>query len=106
MSATLTIPLSGTAPILPSPQERRRIRERASLRLEDVAALLRVGTSTVSRWEHAHVEPHGSARVLYAALLTSLAGTETLNADTPPEPSDGASPKTDIGGLRAPGYRY
>ena len=105
MSATLTIPLSGTGPALPSPHERRRIRQRASLRLADVAALLRVGTSTVSRWEHAHVEPHGSGRVLYAALLTSLAGTEAHNEDTPPETTDGASKKTDVGGLRAPGYR-
>jgi transcriptional regulator with XRE-family HTH domain len=105
MEGQLAIRLDGASPPLPEPHERRRVRERASLRLVDVAELLRVDISTVSRWERGQVEPHGSARLVYAAFLARLTSAyKPLNKDTPPGGTDGASRKTDAGGLNVPGY--
>lgn len=96
----LTIRLGAGEPNVPSPEVRGGLREAAELRLADLAQLLDVDVSTVSRWERGLVEPRGAARLMYAALLATLS-----NEDTPPVGADGASNKTDKGGLDASGYR-
>ncbi len=59
----------------------------------------------MSRWERGRVEPQGAARLLYAAFLSRLAATQKpLDKDTPPGGTDGASYKTDDGGLNGSGY--
>lgn len=106
MTSTVSISLDGLAPSLPMPTRRRRIREQASLRLADLANALNVDISTVSRWERGQVEPRGSARLLYAALLVRLSTrTQVRNNDTPLAGTGGASNKTDVGGLDASPYR-
>ncbi len=102
MLSQLSIDLT-TGDLLPDVCERRALRERAELRLVDLAAILRADISTISRWERGCVEPRGSARVLYAAVLEQLQRS-TYNDDTPPGGTSGASFKTDLGGLDAPGY--
>jgi hypothetical protein len=98
----LVISLDGRRPQLPLPVERRRRRERASLRLADLAHILRVDISTVSRWERGIVEPHGSGRLVYAALLAGL--NEAPKRDTPPAATDGAS-KLNALDVHGAGYR-
>ncbi len=105
MEGQLAIRLDGASPSLPDPKERRRLRERASLRLVDVAELLRVDISTVSRWEREQVELHGSVRLVYAAFLARLtAAYKPLNEDTPPGGTDGASKTNDAGVRPRQGY--
>ncbi|MER7463972.1 helix-turn-helix domain-containing protein [Streptomyces sp. NPDC097981] len=80
-------------PRLPSPGERRRLREAADLAFEDVAAAVGVTVSTVRSWETGHTDPRGRLRAAYADFLTSLRAAQ----DTPPEAAgpaagDAASP--------------
>jgi transcriptional regulator with XRE-family HTH domain len=106
MDAPLAIRLKDATPILPAPEQRRRARERALLRLSDVGTLLRVDASTISRWERGKVEPHGSARLLYAAFLVRLTSTQKPpNEDTPPGDTDGASITNDAAVRSRSGYR-
>jgi hypothetical protein len=79
-----------TAP-LPSPENRRLIRERAGLTQEDLADELFVSRWTVSRWEKpsgyrngkrmAGREPVGELRKNYSELLRALASLDSLTAD-------------------------
>ncbi len=57
------------APPLPSPKERRRLREAKSLSEEDVAAAVGVTRATVRSWETGRTSPRGRKRVLYARLI-------------------------------------
>jgi DNA-binding XRE family transcriptional regulator len=103
---SLRIPLDENPGPLPSPRERRQLRQATGMRLVDVARVLHVDTSTVSRWERGFVDPHGSARLVYVAFLDRLAQRmEGQNEDTPPGGTDGAS-KTNENGVRSrAGYR-
>jgi hypothetical protein len=68
---------------LPSPEDRKRIRERAGLTQEDLADELLVSRWTVTRWEKpagyrsgtrlGGREPVGQLRAAYSALLRELA---------------------------------
>ncbi|RFU83410.1 helix-turn-helix domain-containing protein, partial [Streptomyces triticagri] len=71
---------------LPSPKERRRLREARSLTQAQVAAAVGVSRSTVRSWESGRTSPRGSKAEAYAALLTDAAPA--------PEraPAPGASP--------------
>ncbi|MEV1066751.1 helix-turn-helix domain-containing protein [Streptomyces sp. NPDC050263] len=59
-------------PPLPSPKERRRLREAASLTQAQVAARVGVARETVRAWESGRTAPRGPEREAYAKLLASL----------------------------------
>ncbi|MFE7329230.1 sigma factor-like helix-turn-helix DNA-binding protein [Streptomyces sp. NPDC057565] len=59
---------------LPSPEERRRLREEKSLSEEQVAAAMGVTPATVRAWESGRASPRGRKREAYAKLIGS-AGT-------------------------------
>ncbi|WP_405188500.1 helix-turn-helix domain-containing protein [Streptomyces anulatus] len=78
------------APQLPSPKERRRLREAKSLSEEQVAAAVGVTRATVRSWETGRTSPRGRKRVLYAKLIApepeALATTTPAAAMTAPAP--------------------
>ncbi|MYT26152.1 helix-turn-helix domain-containing protein, partial [Streptomyces sp. SID7760] len=67
-------------PRLPSPKERRRLREAAGLSYEAVATAVGVRANTVRSWESARTSPRGRKREAYAALLRSLAAEAEAEA--------------------------
>ncbi|MFE3585529.1 helix-turn-helix domain-containing protein [Streptomyces vinaceus] len=79
-------------PRLPSPKERRRLREAAGLSFEAVATAVGVRANTVRSWEAARTSPRGRKREAYAAFLRSLASAPAPApapapaAPTPPPP--------------------
>lgn len=58
---------------MPSPAERQRLREAASLSRAQVAAAVGVGRTTVANWETGHSDPTPPGRLLYLKLLKGLA---------------------------------
>ncbi|MFF8961220.1 helix-turn-helix domain-containing protein [Streptomyces globisporus] len=58
-------------PPLPSPKERRRLREAKSLSEEEVAAAVGVTRATVRSWETGRASPRGRKRALYAKLIAA-----------------------------------
>ncbi|MFH9688402.1 helix-turn-helix domain-containing protein [Streptomyces sp. NPDC017413] len=75
------------APQLPSPKERRRLREAKSLSEEQVAAAVGVTRATVRSWETGRTSPRGRKRVLYAKLIAPEPEAPILEAVAPaPEP--------------------
>ncbi|WLQ38386.1 transcriptional regulator (plasmid) [Streptomyces castrisilvae] len=80
--------------VLPSAEERKRLRVAHGLTLDDVAGALKVRRATVSAWESATrpTEPRGPEREAYARLLKQLA--ELYPAPTPagtPAPAEARS---------------
>ncbi|MGC5529858.1 helix-turn-helix domain-containing protein [Streptomyces sp. SR-10] len=82
------------APQLPSPKERRRLREAKSLSEEQVAAAVGVTRATVRSWETGRTSPRGRKRALYAKLIApepealatttpAAAATAAMTAPTP-----------------------
>ncbi|MFE0172733.1 sigma factor-like helix-turn-helix DNA-binding protein [Streptomyces sp. NPDC059002] len=77
---------------LPSPKERRRLREAKSLSQADIAAKVGVTRETVRSWETGRTSPRGRKRELYAKLLNAIAEERSVRrtADdpeqTPPKP--------------------
>ncbi|MFI7317951.1 helix-turn-helix domain-containing protein [Streptomyces venezuelae] len=67
------MPQSPATP-LPSPKERRRLREAKSLSHADIAARIGVTSETVRSWESGRSAPRGRKRETYARLLTANAG--------------------------------
>ncbi|MGX1883408.1 helix-turn-helix domain-containing protein [Streptomyces sp. NPDC055287] len=57
---------------LPSPKERRRLREAQSLTREQVAAALGVTRETIKAWESGRANPKRRKRAAYAKLLASF----------------------------------
>ncbi|MFJ6084075.1 helix-turn-helix domain-containing protein [Streptomyces sp. NPDC092369] len=57
---------------LPSPKERRRLRESGSLTQAQVAERVGVSRETVRSWERGRTTPRGDKREAYAKLLASL----------------------------------
>ncbi|MFI8002029.1 sigma factor-like helix-turn-helix DNA-binding protein [Streptomyces sp. NPDC086010] len=110
MTRSVTDP-SGAAP-LPSPKERRRLREARSLSEEQVAAAMGVTPATVRAWETGRSTPRGRRRTAYARLIGSDAprttphpsAVEATGSSTmsPTEPGTGAiagapaDPATDV----------
>ncbi|WP_425573373.1 helix-turn-helix domain-containing protein [Streptomyces albidochromogenes] len=78
-----------TAPAatLPSPKERRRLREAKSLTQEQVAATLGITRETLRAWESGRVNPKRRKRAAYAKLLASFRDdtTEVLAGRTAAE---------------------
>ncbi|MFE6070065.1 telomere-associated protein Tap [Streptomyces sp. NPDC056525] len=58
---------------LPSPAERKRLRQAHGLTLDEVAAALQVRRATVSGWEAGKTEPRPPERDAYARMLKQLA---------------------------------
>lgn len=71
---------AGPAPAapLPSPEERRRLREARALSEDQVAAAVGVAPATVRAWEAGRTSPRGRRRAAYARLIGC--------AETRPEP--------------------
>ncbi|MFI5981356.1 helix-turn-helix domain-containing protein [Streptomyces sp. NPDC051555] len=63
---------------LPSPKERRRLREAAELTHDDVATAVGVTPSTVRSWETGRTAPRGRKREAYVKLLTGADGAEVV----------------------------
>ncbi|WP_438270551.1 helix-turn-helix domain-containing protein [Streptomyces albidoflavus] len=62
------------APTLPTPAERRRLREAASLSQAALAARMSVTSTTIHSWETGRATPRGRALEAYASFLTTTAG--------------------------------
>ncbi|MFD7837982.1 helix-turn-helix domain-containing protein [Streptomyces sp. NPDC059761] len=75
-------------PRLPSPKERRGLREAAGLTYEAVATAVGVRAATVRSWESGRTHPRGRKREVYAAFLNSLAPASA----TPAGAGTGAAP--------------
>ncbi|MFE9255111.1 helix-turn-helix domain-containing protein [Streptomyces sp. NPDC006879] len=71
---------------LPSPKERRRLREAASLTHEDIATAVGVTPSTVRSWETGRSSPKGRRREAYTKLLTE-SRSEQPSAPQPTDPA-------------------
>ncbi|MFK0026471.1 sigma factor-like helix-turn-helix DNA-binding protein [Streptomyces sp. NPDC090798] len=108
---------------LPSPKDRRRLREAQSLSQADVAAAVGVTRATVRSWENGRTTPRGSKREAYARLLTgteevtthqenpvrALVGAATGpvqaspdRAEPTPEPPSETPPASELGPLPTP----
>ncbi|WP_329208166.1 helix-turn-helix domain-containing protein [Streptomyces sp. NBC_00683] len=72
-----------TAAPLPSPKERRRLREARALSEEQVAAAVGVTAATVRAWESGRTSPRGRKRTAYSRLIGS-ADTRTGPRESPP----------------------
>lgn len=59
--------------VLPSPAERRRLRERAGVSQEDVARVVGVTREAVTRWESGLRTPRGQRLDQYVQVLHHLA---------------------------------
>ncbi|MFD5971824.1 helix-turn-helix domain-containing protein [Streptomyces bacillaris] len=87
------------APPLPSPKERRRLREAKSLSEEQVAEAVGVTRATVRSWETGRTSPRGRKRTLYAKLLapdpTPASASTSASAPEPkPRPTRASAPAT------------
>lgn len=84
----MTQSTTGTAAAqpLPSPKERRRLREAKSLSEEQVAAAVGVTRATVRSWETGRTSPRGRKREAYARLIGTADATSTPSAPPPPTP--------------------
>ncbi|MET9603774.1 helix-turn-helix domain-containing protein [Streptomyces sp. NPDC006512] len=76
---------SGSELGLPSPKERRRLREAGELTHEEVAEALGVTAATVRSWESGRTEPRGRKREVYAEILARLAAVDAVLAADPPD---------------------
>ncbi|GAA3109080.1 helix-turn-helix domain-containing protein [Streptomyces rectiviolaceus] len=63
---------------LPSPKERRRLREARSLSQAEVAAKVGVTRETVRAWESGRSTPRGRRREVYAKLLAEIANERAV----------------------------
>ncbi|NUK18475.1 helix-turn-helix transcriptional regulator [Streptomyces lunaelactis] len=70
--------VSGTP--LPSPKERRRLREANSLTEEQVATAVGVTRATLRAWETGRTNPRGHRRDVYAQLLAGFEAEEREEA--------------------------
>ncbi|MGW1935140.1 helix-turn-helix domain-containing protein, partial [Streptomyces sp. NPDC001919] len=78
---------SASSATLPTPKERRRLREALALSEEQVAEAMGVTKATVRSWETGRSTPRGRKREAYAKLL----GTSgPADASAPSPPPDGA----------------
>ncbi|MFJ7189764.1 helix-turn-helix domain-containing protein [Streptomyces bacillaris] len=87
------------APPLPSPKERRRLREAKSLSEEQVAEAVGVTRATVRSWETGRTSPRGRKRALYAKLLApdpapAPASASASAPEPKPRPTRASAPAT------------
>ncbi|MER7820472.1 sigma factor-like helix-turn-helix DNA-binding protein, partial [Streptomyces sp. NPDC096153] len=79
------------APPLPSPKERRRLREAKALSEEQLADALGVTRATVRAWETGRSDPRGRKREAYAKLLAAYEA-ELSDRESLPEADEEAGP--------------
>lgn len=75
------------SPPLPSPKERKRLREARHLTEEQVATAVGVTPATVRAWETGRTSPRGRRRVAYAKVIGSAG---------PPTPSQATATKAEV----------
>ncbi|MFE0734039.1 helix-turn-helix domain-containing protein [Streptomyces sp. NPDC058855] len=75
---------SASAVSLPTPKERRRLREALALSEEQVAEAVGVTKATVKAWETGRSAPRGRKREAYAKLLATAEDAGTPADDDPP----------------------
>lgn len=80
------------APPLPSPEERRRLREAKSLSAQQVAEAVGVTRATVRSWETGRTSPRGRKRALYAELIAPGPAPEQPAREREPEAVPAAAP--------------
>ncbi|MGW2300997.1 sigma factor-like helix-turn-helix DNA-binding protein [Streptomyces sp. NPDC001809] len=84
---------SASSATLPTPKERRRLREALALSEEQVAEAMGVTKATVRAWETGRSAPRGRKREAYAKLLgTSGPGDPPTRPTAPSPPSPSAAP--------------
>ncbi|MGW2593443.1 helix-turn-helix domain-containing protein [Streptomyces sp. NPDC001515] len=81
---------------LPSPKERRRLREAKSLSEEQVAAAMGVTRATVRAWETGRTSPRGRKREAYARLLGTAPATSTPGPSSVKPARPNTPPKTTV----------
>ncbi|WP_308401395.1 helix-turn-helix domain-containing protein [Streptomyces sp. AP-93] len=79
---------------LPTPKERRRLREAADLTHEEVAAAVGVTSNTVRSWETGRTHPRGRKLEAYSKLLSRLSTDESAGSapSGPTARTDGSGP--------------
>ncbi|MFE0418330.1 telomere-associated protein Tap [Streptomyces tendae] len=70
---------------LPTPAERKRLREAAGLSQEQIAKALRSRRETIGNWESGVTEPRPPKRAAYARLLEGLAARFSAPASAAPQ---------------------
>ncbi|MGW0464259.1 helix-turn-helix domain-containing protein [Streptomyces sp. NPDC003027] len=98
MSASRSTADSTSSAALPSPKERRRLREALALSEDQVADAMGVTRATVRSWETGRTDPRGRKREAYAKLLGAYdeepapLGTDPAPLSEAPEPTPAESP--------------
>ncbi|WP_326658499.1 helix-turn-helix domain-containing protein [Streptomyces sp. NBC_00385] len=82
---------TSSSPPLPSPKERRRLREAKSLSEAQVAAAVGVTRATVRAWETGRTSPRGRKREVYARLI-GTGGTRSTSRPSPVKPATPNNP--------------
>lgn len=79
---------------LPTPKERRRLREAADLTHDEVAAAVGVTPNTVRSWETGRTHPRGRKLEAYSKLLARLSANESAGPapSGPTARTDGSAP--------------
>lgn len=72
MSADELLARTRLATRLPSPRQRRQIRENAAVGQREMAAALGVAVMTINKWERGLTKPRGRHAAAYASLLEQL----------------------------------
>ncbi|MGW5396097.1 helix-turn-helix domain-containing protein [Streptomyces sp. NPDC003952] len=80
---------------LPTPKERRRLREAADLTHEEVAAAVGVTSNTVRSWETGRTHPRGRKLEAYSKLLARLSADESAPAGPTARTDGSTSPARD-----------
>ncbi|MGW5738298.1 MULTISPECIES: sigma factor-like helix-turn-helix DNA-binding protein [Streptomyces] len=70
-------------PSLPSPKERRRLREAKHLSQAEIAAKVGVTRETVRAWESGRSTPRGRRRDVYAKLLAEISNERAVTDERP-----------------------
>ncbi|KKZ69060.1 helix-turn-helix domain-containing protein, partial [Streptomyces showdoensis] len=83
-------PTTPTVP-LPSPKERRRLREALSLSEDQVAEAMGVTRATVRSWETGRSAPRGRKREAYAKLLGVYEEPTAPRTEKPARPAPSAT---------------
>lgn len=86
---------------LPTPKERRRLREAADLTHDEVAAAVGVTSNTVRSWETGRTHPRGRKLEAYSKLLSRLSTDESANS-APSGPSGPSGPTARADGSASP----
>lgn len=91
---------TSASPPLPSPKERRRLREAKSLSEAQVAAAVGVTPATVRAWETGRTTPRGRKREVYARLI-GTGGTRSTSRPSPVKPATPNNPPRAAAASRA-----